>query len=132
MRGVGEVFQTSPGAADGEGCPETPEHGLDEDGTLKLVGLFGNIETDDGDRTDERDCRQYGEKVDHEAGGMGMVQSPLGYEDKENVDKHRWEEAVVVAARGFRWVEAAWHDNFPFHKDNFTLHRGMDCVKGAC
>ena len=78
MRCVGEVFQKTPDGADGEGSAETPEHGLNEDGTLKLVRLFGDVEANDGERADEGQCREYGEDVNDEAGGMKMVEATIG------------------------------------------------------
>jgi hypothetical protein len=74
MRGPCEVFQGAPDGADGKSPSETPEHGLNDDGTFKLVRLLGDVEANDGKGTDERQCRQDGEHVDDEAGGTKMVE----------------------------------------------------------
>jgi hypothetical protein len=74
MRGLCEVFEGAPDAAEGECCTETPEHGLNENGTLKLVGFFGDVEPNDNERTNEGQCREYSEDINNEAGGMKMVE----------------------------------------------------------
>jgi hypothetical protein len=94
---------------------------LNDDGTFKLVGLFSDIKANDGKRADERQCRQYGEKIDSEAGGMMVVERPLCDEEKENIESHRGCEAVEIAASCF-CCGVALHDKSPFHKDNQALH----------
>ena len=101
MRRAGEVFQRAPDGADGEGSAETPEHGLNDDGTLKVIGLFRDVEANDGERTDEGLCGEYGEEVDDEARGVDVVERPLRNKEKDKVDSHRRCEAVDVAASGF-------------------------------
>ena len=117
MRCLGKVFEKAPDCGDGESSAEAPEHGLNEDGTLEFVGLFCDAEADDGERGDQGQCREHGEDINNEAGGMKMVKRPLSDEEKENIDSHCWGEPVYVAASGFRCREAL-HDKIPFHKDN--------------
>src|SRR5271154_2690619 len=112
MRCVGEVFQKAPDGEDRESSAETPEHGLNEDGALKFVGLFRNVETNDGERANEGQCRKYGEGINDEAGGMMMVERPLCDEEKNKIDSHRWGEAACVAASGF-CCRHADHDKSP-------------------
>src|SRR5258708_33058080 len=101
MRRVGEVFQRAPDGTDRQGSAETPEHGLNDDGTLEVIGLFGDVEADDGERADEGQCREHGEEVNDETRGMEMVECPLGEKEKDQVESHRRCEAVDVAASGF-------------------------------
>ena len=101
MRGVGEVFQRAPDGAHGERPAEAPEHGLNDDGALEVIGLFGDVEADYGERSNEGQCREHGEEVNDEARGMDMVECPLRDEEKDKVDSHRRCEAVDVAAAGF-------------------------------
>jgi hypothetical protein len=117
MRDAGEVFEKAPDGANGKGSSEAPEHGLNEDGALKLVGLFDEVEANDDERSDERQCREYGEEINGETSGMKVVEGPLGNEEKETIDSHSWGEAVDVAETSFRMWNAL-HDKIPFHKDN--------------
>jgi hypothetical protein len=90
---------------------------LNDVGALKLVGFFGDVEANDGERANEGQRREHSEEVNDEAGGMKMVECPLRDEEEDKVDSHRWGEAVDVAASGFR-CRIALHDKIPFHKDN--------------
>ena len=90
MRRVGEVFEKAPDGADGESSAETPEHRLNDDGALELVGLFGDVEADDGERANEGQCREYGEEIDDDAGGVKMVECPLGDEEKDKIERPSW------------------------------------------
>jgi hypothetical protein len=101
MRCVGEVFQKTPDGTDRKSPTKTPEHRLNDDGALKVVGLFGDVETDDCERADEGQCREYGEKVGDEASGMTMMKYPLRDEEKDKIDNHGGKQAVYVAASGF-------------------------------
>ena len=70
MRGVGEVFQKAPDGADRKSAAETPEHRLNDDGAFKLIGLFGDVEANDGKRADQGQRREYSKEINDEAGGM--------------------------------------------------------------
>ena len=117
MRRACEVFQRAPDGADGEGSAKTPEHGLNENGTLKLVGFFSDVEAYDGECSNQGQCGQDCEEINDETGWMEMVETPFGDEEKEEIDRHRRGEAVDVAASGFCCWKAL-HDKIPFHKDN--------------
>jgi hypothetical protein len=117
MRRVGEVFEKAPDGTERKSSAETPEHGLNDDGTLKVIGLFGDVEADDGKGTNEGQCREYGQEINDEASGMKMVEYPLRDEEKDKIGSHRWGQTVYVAASGLRFGYAD-HDKSPFYLDN--------------
>ena len=59
--GAWRSLREAPDGTDREGSAETPEHGLDDDGAFELVGLFGDVEANYGERSNEGQCREYGE-----------------------------------------------------------------------
>jgi hypothetical protein len=85
MRGIGEVFQKAPDGAEGKGSAESPEHGLNDDGTLKLVRFFDYVEANYCKRADEGQCRECCEEIDDEAGGMGVVKCPFREDEEKNI-----------------------------------------------
>jgi hypothetical protein len=89
MRRFGEVFQKAPDGADRKSSAETPKHRLNDDGTLKFVRFFGDVEAHYGKRANKRQGREYGEEIDEEASGMKMVKCSLGDKEKDNVNNHR-------------------------------------------
>ena len=73
-----EHLEEAPEAGDGEGRSHAPELGLDDDGALEFVGLFGDVEADDDEDSDDGEGWEGGEDVCHGAGGWVVPEEP-GY-----------------------------------------------------
>ncbi len=111
-----EHLEEAPEAGDGEGRSHSPELGLDDDGTLELVCLFGDVEADDDEDSDDGERRKGGEDVCRGAGGRVVFEEPGDGKEADDVESHHGEEAGHVAALGFILGQAV-HGWFPLLTD---------------
>src|SRR5690242_14893579 len=119
MRGLGELLERAPGAADGEGRAESPEYGADDDGALKFIFLFRDVEADDDQRGDGGNSRKQGQNVDAESSRMEVLEGPFCVDDDAEGNEGRGEKAADEMYSRNRC--GSCHDMVPFHKDKFTL-----------